>query len=158
MSSRRQPTPSRTGSFFVRNEVDKHVDVVGASFDNTHFVTGDGGHLNALLYGWGGLRVADAGLRLLPPALPEAVGELTLRRLAWRGAHVTFVVRPATHAVAVLDAPAGACLMLVDAAGGRAALAVGGPALVLDRATYAYPALLTECGAGGAIGRLSWGA
>ncbi len=33
------------GPFNVRNEVDAHADVVGGHFNNTHFLTGDGGFL-----------------------------------------------------------------------------------------------------------------
>ena len=31
------------GPFNVRNEVDVHADIVGGHFNNTHFLTGDGG-------------------------------------------------------------------------------------------------------------------
>ena len=135
------------GPFHVRNEVDRHPDVIGASFDNTHFVTGDGGFLQALLNGWGGLRIVDDGLQLLSPTLPESVGHLTLRALSWRGAHMTLEVTPTSHVVAVLDAPqpTAACFALVDGAGATRPLVVGGAPLVLDRGSYAYPGLLVEC-------------
>jgi len=131
------------GPFLVRNEVDKHADIPGGHFDNTHFLTGDGGFLQALLNGWGGLRVTAEGLKLLRPFVPDSVGQLRLRRVAWRGGHLTFTVAAALQTVALLDGPP---LCLTDARGGASApLAPGGPALQLDVATFAYPALLAAC-------------
>jgi len=69
--------------FLVRNEVDKHLDVPGGHFDNTHFVTGDGGMLQAMLYGYGGMRIVPphdgATVKLLKPALPSGVNSFRLR-------------------------------------------------------------------------------
>jgi trehalose/maltose hydrolase-like predicted phosphorylase len=78
------------GPFNVRNEVDKHADIVGEHIDNTHFVTGDGGFLQGVQNGFGRVRIAeDGGLWLRKPvSLPDGVGELTLRRLQWRGGAV----------------------------------------------------------------------
>ena len=82
------------------------------------------------------------GLKLLPPHLPDAVGPLTLRGLAWREGHITVVVSDTAETVALLDGP-DACI--VDAAGASLRLVAGGPAAVLAYASYAYPALLTTC-------------
>lgn len=90
------------GPFNVRNEVDKHADIIGGHFDNTHFLTGDGGFLQAVVYGYGRLRIAeDGGLWVRSPvALPQGVGALTLRRLKWRaGAAVLNVVLAAAQSV-----------------------------------------------------------
>lgn len=35
------------GPFNVRNEVDAHPDIIGGHFNNTKFLTGDGGFLQA---------------------------------------------------------------------------------------------------------------
>lgn len=131
------------GAFHVRNEVDKHADIQGAHYDNSHFLTGDGGFLQALLYGFGGLRVTASGLKLLRPFLPESVGTLRLRRIAWRGGHLTISVGAAAQTVALLDGPA---LCLTDAGGGNSqALAPGGAAVELDVGSFAYPGLLAAC-------------
>ena len=140
------------GDFLVRNEVDKHADVTGAHYDNSHFLTGDGGFLQALMNGYGGVRVTAAGLKLRRPYLPDSVGELRLRGLAWRGGHVTLAVAAARgggdgggagaleQTVSVLDGPSRC---LVSAAGDRQTLSAGGAAAVLPPA-YAYPALLQD--------------
>ena len=108
-----------------------------------HFLTGDGGFLQALLNGYGGLRVTFEGLKMLRPTLPESVGELRLRRIAWRGGHLTVAVGPTAQTVALLDGPP---LCLTDASGGNShPLAPGGAAAQLDIATFAYPALLAAC-------------
>jgi hypothetical protein len=131
------------GPFHVRNEVDKHADIPGGHFDNTHFLTGDGGYLQALLNGWGGLRVTAGGLKLLRPVLPESVGQLRLRRIAWRGGHLTVTVGAETQALALLDGPP---LCLTDANGENSEpLAPGGPAAQLDIRSFAYPGLLASC-------------
>lgn len=134
------------GPYFVRNEVDKHLDVVGGHFENTHFVTGDGGFLQALVYGYQGLRIEEEGLRLLPPTLPERVGSLVLRNVAWRGCILTLTVAPVaqTLVAASCASPSTKRLCLVDAVGGQQDLLVGGSALNLTRASFAYPGLLSD--------------
>ena len=122
--------------------MDKHADVQGGHFDNTHFLTGDGGFLQALLNGWGGLRVTGGGLKLRRPALPEGVGTLSLRRIASRGGHLDVAVAADATTVALLD---GAPRCLTDAAGARAAtLVAGGAAARLDAAAFAYPGLIVD--------------
>ena len=78
------------GPFHVRNEIDKHADIVGGHYDNSHFLTGDGGFLQAILNGYGGLRIVEKGLKLLHPYLPEGVGMLHFRKLSWRTLTLTF--------------------------------------------------------------------
>ena len=175
------------GPFNVRNEVDKHADMPGGHFDNTHFVsrpcacacarrlfplraapgspllspppplfpppsaraaqlTGDGGYLQALINGYGGLRVEGAGLRLLAPALPGSVGELTLRAVRWRGCALTLRVTAGQQTLQLLPGGARATLCLADARGAVQALQAGGQPLALDRASFAYPGLLTTGG------------
>lgn len=130
------------GPFNVRNEVDKHADIPGGHFDNTHFTTGDGGALQALLNGFGGLRITAAGLKLLQPHLPDAVGRLTLRGLSWRDGHITVIVGASAQTIALLD---GGDVCLADAAGGSQRLTAGGAPATLAYTTYAYPALLAAC-------------
>jgi trehalose/maltose hydrolase-like predicted phosphorylase len=127
------------GPFNVRNEVDKHADIVGGHFDNTQFLTGDGGYLQALLHGYGGLRLAEDGLRLLPPHLPESVGSLRLRGLSWASSRALDVTITPAH-------------QRIDVRGGDVCVTDGGgtmhrfnASLTLDRATYAYPGLLDAC-------------
>ena len=72
------------GPYLVRNEVDKHVDIIGGHFDNTHFLTGDGGYLQALVFGYGGIRIVPEGLLVHRPILPDGVRAWHLRRLRWQ--------------------------------------------------------------------------
>ncbi len=83
------------------------------------------------------------GLKMLRPFLPYSVGQLRLRRIAWRGGHLTITVGAATQTVALLDGPP---LCLTDANGGSSqSLTPGGPAVQLDIASFSYPALLAAC-------------
>jgi hypothetical protein len=137
------------GPFNVRNEVDKHADIVGAHYDNTHFLTGDGGFLQALINGFGGLRVTIEGLRLLSPSLPESVGVLALRNIAWRTCVLTINVTAAEELIQVTScAPKmGAALCILDANGGQTGVPVGGPPITLPISTFAWPGMLKEkCG------------
>jgi trehalose/maltose hydrolase-like predicted phosphorylase len=129
------------GAFNVRNEVDKHADITGGHFDNTHFLTGDGGFLQALINGYGGLRIVIDGLRLLQPTLPDSVGTLTLRHVAWRGGKFTFIITQDMQVLNAIEGPS-TTLCLIDAAGAREPLTVGGAPLSLPRSTFEYPALL----------------
>ena len=48
----------------VSSQVDVHQDVIGGHFNNSKFLTGDGGLLQALVHGYGGLRIVDSGLKV----------------------------------------------------------------------------------------------
>jgi hypothetical protein len=45
-------------------QVDAHQDVIGGHFNNSKFLTGDGGFLQALVHGYGGIRIVDSGLKV----------------------------------------------------------------------------------------------
>ena len=140
------------GPFLVRNEVDKHADIVGGHQDNTHFVTGDGGLLQALMNGYLGIRETDAGLLLRRPALPAGVGALRARGVRWAGTLVLDVTAKKgvlELRVAAADANGRAATeACVVGAGGRVQkhVVVGGagrPAseiLTLPLASYPFPA------------------
>jgi trehalose/maltose hydrolase-like predicted phosphorylase len=66
-----------------------------------YFLTGSGGYVQSLLYGFPGLRIRDAGLvEAYPPTLPATWTSLTLRNVAFRGQHLDIrVARDATGAV-----------------------------------------------------------
>jgi protein-glucosylgalactosylhydroxylysine glucosidase len=58
------------------------------SADNNvgYFMTGSGGYVQSLLYGFTGLRIRDAGLvDAYAPVLPESWKSLTLRNITFRG-------------------------------------------------------------------------
>ena len=113
-SACRGNTPTRCSSFAacygpfnVRNEVDLHDDVVGGHFNNSHFLTGDGGFLQALINGFGGLRVAPGdgdGLALFSPALPEGAEALRLTGLHYRGLVFDWVLTPEAFSVSLAAA------------------------------------------------------
>jgi trehalose/maltose hydrolase-like predicted phosphorylase len=61
------------------------------SADNNtgYFLTGSGGYLQSILYGFSGLRLRDSGLvAAYPPVLPPGWTALTLRNLSVRGQHL----------------------------------------------------------------------
>lgn len=64
------------GPFNVRNEVDLYGH--GGHDLNSHFLTGDGGFLQAVLNGYGGIRITEYGLKM-NPQLPINVTKLTFR-------------------------------------------------------------------------------
>jgi hypothetical protein len=79
------------GSYNMRNEVDVHNTTVGGHFNNTHFLTGDGGFLQILLNGYGGLMLArQDGMRFNKPTLPEGVTKLRFVGLKYLGWIVDF--------------------------------------------------------------------
>eukprot|EP00947_MAST-08B_sp_MAST-8B-sp1_P005903 g5903.t1 len=78
------------GPMHVRNEVDPHNLTVGGHYNNTHFLTGDGGFVQILLNGYAGLMLGsaeDRGMRLHPPVVPHGVdgglGVVGLRYQGW---------------------------------------------------------------------------
>eukprot|EP00698_Gefionella_okellyi_P004446 TRINITY_DN1409_c0_g1_i2.p1 TRINITY_DN1409_c0_g1~~TRINITY_DN1409_c0_g1_i2.p1 ORF type:complete len:606 (+),score=116.53 TRINITY_DN1409_c0_g1_i2:597-2414(+) len=58
---------------------------------NLNFITGAGGFLQNIMFGYGGMRITDAGLKLNPTLVPHTT-ETTLRGIQYRGylLHVKF--------------------------------------------------------------------
>ncbi|HEY0230927.1 MAG TPA: glycoside hydrolase family 65 protein [Dokdonella sp.] len=68
------------GPFNVRTETARN--------NTGYFVTASAGFLQNLVYGFTGLRIEDKGLvEAYPPMLPPSWTSLTLKRIAFRGAH-----------------------------------------------------------------------
>jgi trehalose/maltose hydrolase-like predicted phosphorylase len=63
------------------------------SRDNLYFLTGAAGSLQAVLYGFGGLRLGDPDCATDDPLLPPAWQSLTLRGVAWQGRRYDRVIR-----------------------------------------------------------------
>jgi trehalose/maltose hydrolase-like predicted phosphorylase len=61
--------------------------------DAVDFLTGAGGFLQQVIYGWTGLRIAEKGLEpVYPPLLPSRIRRLTLRNVYSRGKRYDVVV------------------------------------------------------------------
>jgi len=66
------------GPFNVRNEVDLYGH--GGVFINSHFLTGEGGFLQAMINGWGGVRINEDGIRL-NPYMPNNVTRIIFSKI-----------------------------------------------------------------------------
>lgn len=128
------------GPFNVRNEVDKHLDIIGAHFDNTHFLTGDGGFLQALLYGYSGLRVTSIGLKLRRVYLPQGVALLEFGALHWHGNIFSLVVESQSMSFSLVK---GNEFCLLDSKGMHQRIGIAGLTIKLN--TFMFPGLLTSC-------------
>eukprot|EP00035_Acanthoeca_spectabilis_P014265 m.271436 g.271436 ORF g.271436 m.271436 type:complete len:952 (-) comp16091_c0_seq1:156-3011(-) len=74
------------GPFNMRNEVDVHQTTVGGHFNNTHFLTGDGGYMQILLNGFGGLMLAGQnGMQVNQPVVPAGADSLTIVGMHYLG-------------------------------------------------------------------------
>ena len=61
--------------------------------DAVNFVTGAGGFLQQVIYGWTGLRLGERGLEpAFPPVLPSSVKRLVLRNIQVRGKRYDVIV------------------------------------------------------------------
>ena len=61
--------------------------------DAVNFVTGAGGFLQQVLFGWTGLRLSERGLEpVFPPLLPSSVKRLVLCGISVRGQHYDVIV------------------------------------------------------------------
>jgi len=72
-----------------------------------YFLTGSGGYLQSLLYGFSGLRIRDAGLvQAYAPLLPAGWKSLTLHNLWFRGRRMDIrIERDAAGAVQLTRTP-----------------------------------------------------
>ena len=80
------------GPYNLRNEIDRHNTTVGGHNSNTHFVTGDGGYINAFVSGFGGLMLGASqdALRLSRPTVPERTAGLRFKGLDYLGTNLTY--------------------------------------------------------------------
>ena len=64
-----------------------------ASNNTAYFLTGSGGYIQSLVYGFTGLRIREQGLvEAYPPVLPAEWKSLTLKNVPFRGQHDDLVV------------------------------------------------------------------
>ncbi|CAF1032489.1 unnamed protein product [Didymodactylos carnosus] len=77
------------GEFHVRNEVDIHSDIIGGHGFNSHFLTGDGGFLQAVINGYAGLRFEANRLVFnpLPGVLTAETNSIRLRNILLQGTY-----------------------------------------------------------------------
>lgn len=87
--------PNRSGPFYALAETPTNGAV--------NFLTGVGGALQALLFGFGGLRLHD-GVLAVDPLLPRAWTALRFSRIAWRGRSLSLAILPGDVAEIGLDA------------------------------------------------------
>jgi trehalose/maltose hydrolase-like predicted phosphorylase len=68
--------------------------------DAVNFVTGAGGFLQQVIFGWTGLRLTDRGLQpAYPPLLPSSVKRLVLCHISVRGRRYDVIVDPARRRI-----------------------------------------------------------
>lgn len=88
-------------------------------------MTGAGGFLQSVAYGYGGLRIVENGLQLAPPPLMDNVTSLLLDALHYQGWVVSYEVTATTMSVLPLSS-SPTPLEVVDLGSGAATpLAVG---------------------------------
>ena len=95
--------PPDRSPFNMRNEIDRHNSTVGGHGSNTHFVTGDGGFINAFVSGFGGLMLGatQQQLRLSKPTVPERTGGLRFRGLKYLGGSLDYELTATSLAFSV---------------------------------------------------------
>ena len=124
----------------VRNEVDKH----GGHFDNTHFLTGDGGFLQAIINGYGGLRILEMGLKMYRPSLPKGVKKFTFRGFLFMDSTFSYCIKK-DHAVIEVKQNQGVDLCLMNGDGKlEQNLAVGKPVIV-GYQDFKFPGTIRLC-------------
>jgi protein-glucosylgalactosylhydroxylysine glucosidase len=80
-----------------------------------NFITGAGGFLQAVVFGYGGLRLREGRLDIKVPPLPAGTDALTLNGLHYRGSKLKIAITLTKVSVHVLENPAG----LVEGKGER---------------------------------------
>ena len=131
----------------MRNEIDRHNSTVGGHGSNTHFVTGDGGFINAFVSGFGGLMLGatQQQLRLSKPTVPERTGGLRFRGLKYLGGSLDYELTPTSVTFSVHGSNWGAAkgLCLTERTG--AVHPIQGARTAFDIAALAFPVGIGEC-------------
>jgi len=97
------------GAFNIWTETDPKVAAHNAT-GNLNFLTGAGGFLENIVFGYGGLRYTDAGLTLAPSLPPNGVTSLTIRGVSYSDSTVRMTVN-ASHIL--LSQSSGNCRLKV---------------------------------------------
>ena len=96
---RRSYRPHLRGPFLMLSETPRN--------DAVNFVTGAGGFLQQVIFGYTGLRLGDEGLEeAFEPVLPSRVSRLTLRGLTVRGRRIDVIVDGEGRRIVPSTAPA----------------------------------------------------
>ncbi|HEX6106603.1 MAG TPA: hypothetical protein VFZ26_13540 [Gemmatimonadales bacterium] len=96
---RRSYRPHLRGPFLMLSETPRN--------DAVNFVTGAGGFLQQVIFGYTGLRLGDEGLEeAFEPVLPSRVSRLTLRGLTVRGRRIDVIVDGEGRRIVPATAPA----------------------------------------------------
>jgi trehalose/maltose hydrolase-like predicted phosphorylase len=126
---------------FIRDVFDQFSETrTGGAFT---FMTGIGGFLQEFLYGYSGLRLDSAVLRL-DPSLTSQLGGVVLRNVAWRGRHLTISIGRRFSTVTLVSGPA----LTVRTSSGARSLRTGGTLRLATRRPDLVPtADALRCGA-----------
>ena len=136
------------GPYNLRNEIDRHNTTVGGHNSNTHFVTGDGGFINAFVSGSGGvmLGASQDALRLSRPTIPVRTQGLRFKGLDYLGTNLTYELTRTTMAFRTTsdgsdtpDVASGVKLCLTE--GGKVHMLP----VTLETASVMFPAALGPC-------------
>ena len=73
-----------------------------------NFITGAGGFLQCVIFGYGGVRLGQGQLLISPPPLPQNATALTLASLHYLSSALTITVTNTTLSVMLMSQPAGA--------------------------------------------------
>jgi hypothetical protein len=73
-----------------------------------NFITGAGGFLQSVVFGYGGLRLREDRLDVHPPPLPSGATKLTLNGLHYRGNKLKLEITSTRWSIQVLKRQAGA--------------------------------------------------
>jgi len=105
-----------TAHFYVWSEIAHE----GVQSGHLNFLTGAGGYLQNLIYGYGGLRYAEDELSVRPLLPPDSVTALRLRAVAFMGCRLTFAYNVSTLLVTLVSRPDKSGVALRLQAGGGA--------------------------------------
>jgi len=99
-----------------------------------NFITGAGGFLQSVLYGYGGLRVRDDHLDLMPPPLPQNTTAITLKGVNYQGNRLRISVSADDISVQILSAQPTAKALTLNSDGKSWPLNVDGSVVTQKRA------------------------
>eukprot|EP01084_Bolivina_argentea_P106703 190888_1 len=102
------------GPYNIRNEVDKHSNIVGGHFDNTHFLTGNGGFIQQFVFGFSGIKIVQNGLKFEKSYLPNNIGQLRLRKLNWITFYMNVEIQPLNVKIEIINYEKGDNICFLD--------------------------------------------
>ncbi len=136
---------STTVVIFI-SDLDCDVDVVGGKFNNTHFLTGDGGFMQALINGYAGLKLSSINSLVISNlTVPGDVDSMSLVSIPFQDFAFSLSFNTSAFALSLSLAPPASNVCITSSQQVSTVVPLFPGVLQLSMSQFQFPASLSHC-------------